>query len=499
MLFKKNPKLVAAVDLGSNSFHMIVARVQDKQLHTIDTLKEMVRLASGITKHHDIDPVTAERALDCLKRFGQRLSNMHPDHVRVVGTNALRRAKRASAFIAEAEQVLGYPIEIISGIEEARLIYRGVSHCTGIAQDQTLVVDIGGGSTEVIIGQAEIPQRLESLYMGCVSMSLRFFDNGKVTQKRMHNAILAARQELEPIEKPLRQLGWTTAKGSSGTIRSIAENIQALGWDEAGITRKSLHKLRDKLLEAGHIDKIDLPDLSIGRRPVFAGGLAILIAVFEALRIQTMQTSHCALREGVLYELIGASGHNDTHTQTVLALSRRHGIDQAHATRVAQTSQQLLEQVKDNWGLDDPQQAALLDWASQLHELGLAISHSRYQQHGAYLVEHSDLPGFTRQQQTMLAVLIRTHRRKLQWQFYAAFSRQQQTQLLRLSILLRIAVVLHRSRDEQAAPPIQAQAKAHRLDLHFPADWLQQHPLTAADLAQEANYLTVVNYRLCNH
>ncbi len=496
MFFKKNPEVVAAIDLGSNSFHMTVARLQNGRLHVLDTLKEMVRLASGITSDHGIDPPTMQRAITCLERFGQRLQDLHPNNVKAIGTNALRRANKASDFLAAAEQALGYKIEIVSGIEEARLIYVGVSHCAPDLEQQTLVVDIGGGSTEIIIGQQFSPQLLDSLYIGCVGMSLRFFDTEKISAKRFQKAILTARQELAPIEKAYRTLGWARAIGASGTIKSIADNIKALGFTDSNITLKALHKLKTRIIDAGSIEKAALPNLSTERAPVFSGGLAVLIAVFEALQIEQMEISHCALREGILCELTGIAGQLNIHTKTIKDACKRYQIDLQHANRVASTCMTLFEQAKSAWKLDDAHNVAMLQYAAQLHEIGLTISHSRYNRHGAYLIENSDLPGFTRQQQTEIATLIRMHRRRLRKEYYEMFDTANQERLIHLAIILRIAVILHRSRSSRAVPDLHISVNMQELNLKFPQDWLHDHPLTEADLEQESEYLREARIQL---
>lgn len=495
MLFKKNPEIVAAVDLGSNSFHMTVARVQNGQLRVVDVLKEMVRLEAGITADRGIEPQTAARSLSCLERFSQRLSTLHPDNVRVIGTNALRRARNAGTFIEDAEKTLGYPIEIISGREEARLVFAGVSYCEAGLDRQTLVVDIGGGSTEMIIGQRFSPMLLESLRLGCVGTSLRFFSDGKITDKRLQQAILAARQELEPIEKMYRQLGWTKALGSSGSIRSIADAIDAQGWGSA-ITLQTLNKLRHHLIDAGHIDNLQLPAVSSERAAVFSGGFAVLYAVFEALRIDTLSISQCALREGILWELIGAGDHEAIHVRTVKNLCERYQIDRKHAASVKKTGAALFEEVKTAWQLDIGDNASVLSWAAQLHETGLAISHSGYHRHGGYLIEHSDLPGFNRQQQIEVATLVRLHRRKLRKEYLEAIDKKRLPSLLKLGILLRLAVLLHRGRDDQLLPAFTVTVEDDSIRLKFPVDWLATHPLTGADLEQEAGYLATAGYRL---
>lgn len=497
MFFKKNPEVVAAVDLGSNSFHMIVARVQQGQIHIIDTIKEMVRLGAGITPEHAIDEATTERAIACLQRFGQRLGNMHANHVRVVGTNALRRATYCDDFLQAAETALGHPIEVISGIEEARLIYVGVSHCLPTGDKKTLVIDIGGGSTELIIGQHHTPELLESLYMGCLAMSNRFFADGKITEKRFKKAGIAAHRELEPIANRYRKTGWDQTVGSSGTVRSINEYITSLGLPTNNITLEALYAVRDDLVKVGHSDNIKAINLPAERGPVFPGGLAVLIAVFEALQIKELLPSECALREGILHELTGTDGNQDIHSQTINNISQRYHVDMQHAGRVESCCRHFYQQVADTWDINKPHLLSVLSCAAQLHEVGLTISHSRYQLHGGYLIEYSDLPGFNRQEQREIAALIRLHRRKLKTDLYLnVFSEKRQNRLLKLSLLLRLAVILHRGRHDQPLPDIKLRAKTNELKISFPSKWLKKHPLTKGDLEDEAAYWQSINYQL---
>jgi exopolyphosphatase/guanosine-5'-triphosphate,3'-diphosphate pyrophosphatase len=496
MFNKKDSDLLAAIDLGSNSFHMTVARVKDGRMHVIDALKEMVRMASGITADHDIDGSTAARALACLQRFGQRIHNIPRENIRAIGTNAFRRAGRAKQFLAAAEKALGCPIQIISGIEEARLIYLGVQTCHPLPGQKKLVVDIGGGSTELIVGRDHAPGKMESLYMGCVGFSLEHFPDGKITSKRFTRAVLAARRELEPIASAYRKAGWEIAIGSSGTVRSIADNCIALKLDDRGITLHALYQLRELLLAAGHFDGIALPALPLERAQVFPGGLAILTAVFEALEVPHMIASTCALREGILYELVGRLDQRDIRSRTIDHLGQRYQLDQPHAHRVMQTALKLLEAVRTTWNLENPEDRVLLGWAAQLHEIGLTISHSRYHRHSGYLVENSDLPGFTREEQNLLAALVRLHRRKPRKEYYQGIEGEAAARLLRMAALLRLAVVLHRSRLQQALPDISVKTTPHALALSFPAGWLEAHPLTEADLQQEAEYLQTIGIEL---
>ncbi len=487
--FGKPPELVAAIDLGSNSFHMIVARMKDGQLQIIDRLKEMVRLGAGLKDDKTLDEETRARALGCLERFGQRLRSMPEGSVRAVGTNTLRQVRSEEGFLLAAEQALGHPVEIIAGREEARLVYLGVSHGLAASDARRLVVDIGGGSTELIIGEGFEPMQRESLHMGCVSISRAHFADGHITRENMDRARITCRLEVRPVEAGYRAVGWQLAVGSSGTIRSIRDVVTAAGWSAGVITQASLKQLRESMLKAGTVKELKLDGLSDERRPVFSGGVAVLSGVFEALGIEQMSVSDEALREGLLYDLLGRITHADIRDRTVSMVSTRWGIDTEHAGRVENTALQLLRTVAGPWQLPEEDFGAMLAWAARLHEAGLALSHSQYQKHGAYMLEHSDLSGFSGPEQRILAALVRGHRRKLRRANFDALPGPCATPAFRLCVLLRLAVLFHRSRDDRQLPNLQLQAAKTDLSLSFPSGWLDAHPLTRAELEREAGYL----------
>ena len=482
-------EVIAAIDLGSNSFHMKVARVVDGQLAVIDRMRESVRLAAGLNDQNELEEDARRRAIDVLERFGQRLRDVASHNVRAVGTNTLRRARRAKAFRADCEAALGHPIEIISGREEARLIYLGVAHSVAQNEGRKLVVDIGGGSTELIIGRRFEPLTTESLYMGCVGMSREFFPGGSIDARGMRKAVLAARQELEYVEESYRRIGWDTAIGSSGTIRSVHQVIQSEGWSRKGITAKGLGRLRDALIAAGSSDKLKLRGLDPERAPVFAGGLAILIAVFDGLSVRRMTCADGALREGLLYDLIGRLDYKDVRGATIDDLCRRYRADQDQARRVASTANFLLERVAKPWNLGDERDAHLLQWAARLHEIGLDIAHSQYHKHGAYVLRNADLPGFSNQEQAEISALVRVHRRKFATQVFDDLPRSRRTRLLMLAALLRFAVAMHRGRYDMELDGVSIEATDDSLLVTFPPGWLAAHPLTEADLAREGAYL----------
>lgn len=481
--------LIAAVDLGSNSFHMVVARLRDDQFEVVDRLREAVRLGSGIDDNGALTPEIQERALESLARFGQRLSGMAPSKVRAVGTNALRRARNGRRFLARAQDALGHAIDIVSGVEEARLIHLGVVSALPNAQQRHLVIDIGGGSTELIVGEGVNPIFMESVGVGCVNTTVKFFDDGNLRSKAFEKALLTVELEFEPVKQHFLDLGWKQAVGASGTIRTIERVAVANGWSESGITRSAVVKLRDTLIAAGHVSKLKLSGLSEERVSVLAGGTAILCALFETLKLDQLQVSERALREGLLCDLEGRIHHTDVRARSIAKLMARYDVDTAQAERVKRTALVLLDSVAAAWKLGSEDSAKMLEWAASVHEIGLAVAHSQYHKHGAYLVENSDVPGFTRQEQQVLAAIISNHRRKFDAELLVALPEERVDAARKLVILLRLAVLLHRSRSRDAEPPMRVSADKKSLRIEFGNDWLHSHPLTDADLQQEVELI----------
>ncbi|MGH8119431.1 MAG: exopolyphosphatase [Gammaproteobacteria bacterium] len=484
----------AAVDAGSNSFHMVVANIVEGRIQIVDRLKEMVRLAGGLDENLKLTDEASQRALECLQRFGERIREIPRANVRAVGTNTLRQARNDNTFLKKARQALGHTIEVISGREEARLIFLGVAHSNFNDVEQRLVIDIGGGSTELAIGRGYNAGLTESLYMGCVNMSERFFRNGEITAKKMRKAILAALQELETIEIKYKHAGWESIYGSSGTILSIRDVIKARGATESGISWGELTRLQDDVVASGHIQNLRMEGLPPSRAPVFAGGVAILCAAFESLSIQQMNVSESALREGLLLDLVGRLHDQDVRDQTVADLMQRYNIDAGHAQRVEQTVINCYRQLRDSWSLDNDLKQ--LRWAALLHEIGLAIAHNQYHKHGGYLLIYSDLPGFSREEQSLLAFLVRCHRRKFAPEELQALAEDIQQKALRLCIILRLAVVLNRGRSLNPLPDFRLTADDGNIQIKFPGNWLAEHPLTGADLNTEAEFLAAIKTTL---
>ena len=487
----------AAIDLGSNSFHMVVARVTgDHPPQLLDRLREPVRLASGLKADGSLSTRVQRRALGALERFGERLRHLPPAHVRAVGTNALRHASRSEGFQREAERVLGVPIEIISGQEEARLIHLGVMRSAHPPGDRCLVLDIGGGSTEVILGTSERVETAHSLEMGCVGYTRRHFTAGRTPAKGMRRAGKAARLLLEPIQERYHG-GWEHALGASGTIRAAHSLAGKLGWLEGeGLTAACVRRLRDTVAEAADVPDLVRLGVSASRAEVFPAGVAILDALFDSLELPVVTPVEGALREGVLHDLLGRHQHHDAREATIERLERRYGVDTVHAARVQDTVLRLVEQSFATWSLPGGLARRFLGWAARLHEIGLAISHDAHERHGAYLLRHSHLPGFGREEQAVLAVLVGTHRRGLSPEVLDPVPQRLRDVVRRLIALLRLAVSLHRNRGPAPIPRLRVQAEGRLLRVRLPEGWLAAHPLTRHHLRREEERLGALGIRL---
>ncbi|MGA9854307.1 MAG: exopolyphosphatase [Gammaproteobacteria bacterium] len=487
--------LVAAVDLGSNSFHLMVAELQGTEIRVIDRLREMLRFGSGLDAQGRITALASRRALACLRRFGQRLQTLKAGQVRAVGTNTLRKARNAKEFLRRAEAALGHPIEIISGVEEARLIYQGVTSVLPAGEERRLVVDIGGGSTELIIGRGSQPRVMESLFMGCVSMTDTYFPKPVVTRRKFRDALLHARQQLEPVQAELRRQGWQRAIGSSGSIHAIENVCSTLGWQREGISLECLQRLAERLIDQHRLDHSSVPGLAEERIPIFAGGLVVLTAVFEALGLQHMEVSSRALREGVVQDMAGRLKGQDARADAVEHLAMRYAVDIRQVKRVEATAIQIFNAVAKAWRLDDDCRR-LLSWAAWLHECGLAVAHSGYHKHGAYIVANTDMAGFSRQEQNLLAALVRLHRRKFTVSVLEQLEDKWQRRLRRLAVILRLAVLLHRGRDDRNVPKLKARARGSFLQVKISRGWIEKFPLTHADLIEEKQLIRNSGMRL---
>ena len=483
--------LVAAVDLGSNSFRMLVAQVvktpSGTQLRPIDTLRESVRLAAGLTDNKLLGNDAYQRGIAAIRRFGERIRGFDPANVRAVATNTLRVAKNAPHFIREAEEALGFPIEVIAGVEEARLIYIGAAHEVPAVQGNRLVVDIGGGSTELIIGKGYEPKLMESLYIGCVSHSLRFFPKGNIDSHAFKEAELAARREIQVISEAYLKAGWKQVIGSSGTARALAELIAENNFNgqvdnsDGLITRDGLRAMKKHLLKYEHINQVELQGLKDDRRSVWPGGLAIMIAVFDELGIESMEVTDAALRIGVLYDLLGRSQHEDMRFVTVEQFMQRYAVDREQARRVGNLAAEFLAQLPKPDEESRADNIALLQWAANLHEIGLSISHNGYHKHSAYIAGNADMPGFSKNDQARLAALLIGHTGKLgKLANNASFSDW------RMLFCMRLAQVLCRGRSDVNLSKVKVSEHNGDYLVSLSKDWAKEHPLTEFSLQKEA-------------
>ncbi len=484
---------LAAVDLGSNSFHCQVARVVGDQIYPLDSLREPVRLGAGLTKDKRLDEAAQERALACLKRFAERLRDFDRRAVRALGTNTLRVAKNAGSFLKKAEAALGFPIEVVAGREEARLIYLGVSHELPASREKRLVVDIGGGSTEFIIGAGHKSLKLESLFMGCVSYSLRFFPDGKVSKGAMKQAELAARTELQPIVAMFSRGNWQQAVGSSGTVRSIAEVMQQNGFDDGNITPAGIDRLRSHLIKGGDMDRAGLAGLKSDRVPVFPGGLAIMNAVFSELNIDSMVAAGGAMRQGVLYDLLGRFHQRDMRDVTAAQFMQRYHVDALQARRVGALALSLYHKLTAESGEPDETATQRLAWAARLHEIGISVAYSGYHKHSAYIINHAEMPGFSNDEQLAVSLLVLAHRRSLN---KVARRIEEHDMDWSMVFALRLAALFYRSRADVSLPALQMKLQGRKLRLALDPEWLARNPLTVTALNDEVREWDKIGFEL---
>lgn len=483
------PQEIAAIDLGSNSFHMVIARIVNGALQVLGRLKQRVHLADGLDSNNMLSEEAMERGIACLALFAERLQGFPAENVCIVGTHSLRQAANAEEFLKRAAKVIPYPIEIISGHEEARLIFMGVAH-TQPEKGRKLVIDIGGGSTEMVIGEDFDPLLVESRRMGCVSFARQFFPNGTISKDNFQRARLAAAQKLENMAWQYRIQGWQAALGASGSIKAAHEVLIALGEKDGLITPERLELLRSEVLKYKHFSELTLPGLSEDRQAVFVPGLSILCGVFDALAIKQLRLSDGALREGVLYEMEGRFRHQDIRSRTARSLAEHYNIDREQAQRVLSTVQQLYAQwMAQNNKLVHPQLEALLNWAAMLHEVGLSINHSGMHRHSAYILQNTNLPGFNQEQQLLLATLVRFHRKGVKLDELPRLTLFKKKQYIPLIQILRLATLLNNQRQSTTTPEsLELETDGFHWILRFPKGYLQQNNLVQLDVEKEQSY-----------
>lgn len=488
---------VAALDIGSNSFHLVVARIMAGSVQILHRVKQKVRLAEGLDKNNMLSEEAQQRGLDALEVIAESLQGIEADNVRIVATYTLRKARNAKDFIKTASKTFPYPIEVISGAEEARLIYLGVAH-TNHDDGQRLVIDIGGGSTEFIIGEGFNTKLLRSLQMGCVSYTKRFFKNGELNNKAFNKAITYAQQELEIIDKTFNKLGWNSCIGCSGTIRTVIELAQQLDPNrrENYVSLSDLNVLIQLCCDAGNSNDLQLQGLTEDRQPVFAAGLAILTAVFRSLQINEMSFSPAALREGVLYEMEEQLSHPDIRQRSADSVATRYDVDVEQARRVLATTMTIYRSCKKDWQIEHKELKSMLEWAALLHEVGLQINTRGIQRHSGYILQNLDLPGFNQEQQSLLATLVRFHRKKVKPQDIPEFSLHQADKVYKLIAILRLSVLLNIKRQDDILPKIDISTQSKKLILGFPDDWLSKKPVFKAGLDREVGYIEELGLKL---
>ena len=477
MPLRKSDPLLAVVDLGSNSFRLEIGRVEGNQIYQLDTWRETLRFGAGLDDKGRLKRSAMDAALACLARFRERLSGLHPTAVRVVATNTFRVATNAQEFIAQAERTLGFPIDIISGHEEGRLTFFGVAHELPRSPEPRLVIDIGGGSTEFIIGRGLEAERLESLTIGCVGMTQRFFGDGRITAAAFDAAETLARVEIEAIAGAFGAGAWREAYGSSGTAVALADILQQNAFSDGGITPHGLARLRRRMLDAGHVSRLKLNALKGERAPVLAGGLAIMAAAVAELRIERIDPVGGALRLGVLYDLLGRTTDEDARPATAERFIVRYGIDRAQALRVSGLAAMLFRRALP---APDPALAKLVRWSGLLHEIGMSISHASFHKHGAYILQNADMPGFSAGEQGRLALLVFGCRGGLAKVAHALGDRQLRAAML----AVRLGVLVHHARSTIAVPRTRLEV-ARGIRFGISQRWLAAHPLTDYLLAKE--------------
>ncbi|MGI2260130.1 exopolyphosphatase [Shewanella sp. GXUN23E] len=463
--------------MGSNSFHLVIAREQDGQLQIVHKEKQQVKLAQGLDEQNILSEEAIIRGVECLKDFNLRFADISNAEIRLVATYTLRVAVNRADFITRVKETLPYPIEVISGHEEARLIYHGIAH-SEVLEKRNLVIDIGGGSTEVVVGRFGQSKTLTSLHCGCVSFHEKYFADGIIDLARFTAACQAADEEFSTLSKAYFEGDWDLVLGSSGTIKAVSEALAEL-YGTPDITLTNLKKLKRQLIEWGNLEG-RLNNVEDKRATILPAGLAILISFFRRLSLKSLRFTAGALREGVLYEMAQIGQYQDVRLRTVDSIARLYHVDRSHAFRVRDTVMQLFEQVADTWQLRG--YSRLLAYAATLHEVGIHINSRAHQKHGAYIIANADLPGFDETLQQQLALLIGSHRKR------PDESLLQQPQLARLVCLLRLGVMINLGRQGKSMM-ITVRAEGRRLHVTLPRG-KRKIALLLSDLERESKWLT---------
>lgn len=480
----KQEELYAAIDLGSNSFHLLVVRVTAGSVQIIGKVKQKVRLAAGLDDQMVLDELSMERGWKCLETFAERLQDIPRSNIKAVATATLRIAKNAEVFIEKAENILQQKLEVISGEEEARQIYLGVAY-TSANQGNSLVIDIGGASTEIIVGNDMQPMHLVSLDMGCVTYMERYFKGGVINAENFANAKAAAKALLEPVAGDFTSFTWQQCLGASGTPQAIIEILVTQDISDA-IRHAYLENLQQQCIDCGSIDNLDIEGLTDARRVIFPSGLAILTALFECLHIDNMNIAGGALREGLIYGMLDTESNGDRGSDGIKSAMQRFHIDITHATVVRNTAMSLCQQVCDQLGGCNFDTRTVIESAALLHETGLHIEYKKYHEHGAYILKHYNLPGLTSLQKKAIIDLVLTHRQDFDPSVFASYHDEVRDQLINMARVLRLSTVLCIRRKDNLLPDISLTVEDQHWILNFPDGWLKAHPLIDAELANEA-------------
>ncbi|GAA5136121.1 guanosine-5'-triphosphate,3'-diphosphate pyrophosphatase [Thalassotalea piscium] len=486
--------LYAVIDLGSNSFHMLITRQLADSVQVVDKVKRKVRLASGLDSNNLLNQSAIARGLECLSFFAERLQDIPPENIRIVATATLRLATNRASFINAANTILGHKVTLLSGLQEAESIYLGVAHTSSSAKEK-LVVDIGGASTELIIGSGFTIEHAISIDIGCVTFNAKFFEEGQLSPLKIEQAINYAKQQLAPYVAQYQSLGWQVVLGGSGTMQALAE-ILIFEKQPSLILYSFLQRIKLALTEFECIDDIVIEGLTSERVPVFVSGLTILIALFEALKIEQLQLSSGALREGLLYEMLPNSRQIAIRQRTVSGLSLKFHIDTLHAQRIQKQVTTLLESFAPAWQLVDKNEIELLHAATALHEIGLLLEYKRHQQHGAYLLNNADIPGFEQPERQFIAALVKLYKGGIDVTLLKSLSAVSFQHACYYLTILRLAIILCRRRQDDVLPSYQTKVENNTIFLCLPNQWLAQHPLIADELLQENKELKKIGLTL---
>ncbi len=491
--------LLAAVDLGSNSFRLEIGRYENGQIQRVDYLKETVRQGGDLDEERNLRPEAIDRGLKCLARFGETLKGLPKHHVRAVATQTLREARNRDVFLKLAKKALGYEVEVISGVEEARLIYQGVSRLLPQSDEKRLVIDVGGRSTEFIIGQHLNAETTDSLRVGSVTWSLKYFADGSLSEKNFQRAEIAAESFLDAVADIYQHQYWDVAYGASGTVGAIADILSNAGFEENKITRTGLAWLRAQLIKAKTFDKLDLVGLKEDRKSVIAGGLSILIGIFDLLKLDTLVVAKGALRHGLLYDMITEEhAVEDLRDASIMHLTNRFAVNKAHAKNVAKVALAFFDALTPTLELHEDNQYELdklrqiLSWAASCHEIGAAISHSESQKHGAYILDNIELMGFAQSELHRLSLLVLGHCGKLK-KLDTDFS--DESFIFQL-ISLRLAVIFCHSRNTPVLKNITFERAENTFILSLPSAWQQAFPQTSYLLEEEILAWQKINWGL---